>query len=82
MTCHHGRQGRRRDAPSKSVADLDNDYHAARPTIPEFLESEECIKGFLALLPGLWRGFEPGLRRGGPPSFLRQWWNRLVYGKE
>jgi hypothetical protein len=45
------------------------------------LGSEEHLEEFLAHLPALWRGFERGLRRGRPPSILRQWWNRLVFGK-
>lgn len=41
------------------------------------VDSEKRMDAFLAILPGLWKGFERGLRRGHPPSTLTSWWNRL-----
>jgi hypothetical protein len=49
-------------------------------TRPYRLESVDRLGEFLALMPALFSGFERGLRRGGPPSTLRQFWNRIVYG--
>jgi hypothetical protein len=49
-------------------------------TRPYRLESVECLDEFIALLPALFAGFDPGLRRGRPPSILRQIWNRIVHG--
>ena len=49
-------------------------------TRPFRLESLNRLDEFLALLPALFSGFERGIRRGWPPSALRQLWNRIVYG--
>lgn len=49
-------------------------------TIPYRLASAEQLDPFLALMPALLQGFERGLRRGHPPSTLRQLWNRIFFG--
>jgi hypothetical protein len=51
-------------------------------THPFRLESVNRLDEFLALLPALFGGFERGIRRGRPPSALRQFWNRIVYGSD
>lgn len=51
-------------------------------TRPFRLESVNRLDEFLALLPALFGGFERGIRRGRPPSSLRQFWNRIVYGSD
>jgi hypothetical protein len=58
-------------------------YTICEAMTPYFrLESDDRIAGFLALLPALFKGFERGLRRGCPPSTLRQFWNRLLFGRK
>jgi hypothetical protein len=49
-------------------------------TRPYRLDSVDRLEGFLALLPTLFAGFDRGIRRGRPPSPLRQLWSRLVRG--
>ena len=49
-------------------------------TRPFRLESVNRLDEFLAFLPALFSGFDRGIRRGRPPSALRQSWNRIVYG--
>jgi hypothetical protein len=54
-------------------------YEAKTPLYQ--VESEKDLGEFLGLLPALFKGFERGLRRGRPPSTLRQLCHRLVSGK-
>lgn len=51
-------------------------------TRPCQLDSHGRCDDFLAMLPGLFRSFERGLKRGRPPSALRQRWNSFVFGRE
>jgi hypothetical protein len=45
------------------------------------LQPDGRLEDFFALLPALYRAFDPGFRRGHPPGAIRKLWTRFTTGE-